>query len=213
MSITRYLALAALLTALPVAAQNKPAERKLYCWDEGGRKVCGDALPASAVNSARTEISSRTGMPGARMGRALSASEQAEAAAQEAARRQEAEKIAAQKRSDTALAESYDSEDALRHAFKVRYELVDESLKTSEMTIKSQREALLQLMRTAADLELDGKPVSEKLGRDIQSQRAALVDALNMQQQQHDERKALDAQQEEALARWRRTRSGEAASH
>lgn len=213
MSITRYLALAALLTALPVAAQNKPAERKLYCWDEGGRKVCGDALPASAVNSARTEISSRTGMPGARMGRALSASEQAEAAAQEAARRQEAEKIAAQKRSDTALAESYDSEDALRHAFKVRYELVDESLKTSEMTIKSQREALLQLMRTAADLELDGKPASEKLGRDIQSQRAALVDALNMQQQQHDERKALDAQQEEALARWRRTRSGEAASH
>ncbi|PJK07225.1 hypothetical protein CO612_00555 [Lysobacteraceae bacterium NML71-0210] len=211
MSITRYLALAALLTALPLTAQNKPAERKLYCWDEGGRKVCGDALPASAVNSARTEISSRTGMPAARLGRMLSPSEQAEAAAQEAARRQEAERIAAQKRSDTALAESYDSEDALRHAFKVRYELVDESLKTSEMTISTQRKSLLQLMHTAADLELEGKPVNEKLSQDIQAQRAALVDAMQMQQQQQTERHLLDSQQQEALARWRKARGIEAA--
>ncbi|MDO4709796.1 MAG: hypothetical protein Q4B94_08370 [Pseudomonadota bacterium] len=210
MSITRYLTLAILLTALPVAAQNKPAERKLYCWDEGGRKVCGDALPASAVNSARTEISSRTGLPGARTERLLSPGEQAEAAAQEAARRQEAERIAAQKRSDTALAESYDSEDALRHAFKVRYELVDESLKTSQMTINTQRKSLLQLMRTAADLELEGKPVTEKLSQDIQAQRAALVDAMHMQQQQQAERGLLDSQQQEALARWRKTRGIEA---
>lgn len=211
MSITRSLMLAALFAALPAVAQDKPAERKLYCWDEGGRKVCGDALPASAVNSARTEISSRTGMPAARLGRMLSPSEQAEAAAQEAARRQEAERIAAQKRSDTALAESYDSEDALRHAFKVRYELVDESLKTSEMTINTQRRRLLQLMRSAADLELEGKPVNEKLSQDIQAQRAALVDAMHMQQQQQAERSLLDSQQQEALDRWRKARGIEAA--
>ena len=211
MSINRYLALAALLTALPVAAQNKPAERKLYCWDEGGRKVCGDALPASAVNSARTEISSRTGMPSTRLGRVLSPSEQAEAAEQEAARSQEAERIAAQKRSDTALADSYDSEETLRQAFKVRYELMDESLKTSEMNINTQRKRLLQLMRSAADLELEGKPVNEKLGQDIQAQRAALVDAMHMQQQQQAERHLLDSQQQEALDRWRKARGIEAA--
>ena len=214
MSINRYLALTALLIALPVAAQqNRAAEKKLYCWDEGGRQVCGDALPASAVNSARTEISSRTGMPSARMGRALSPAEQAAANAQEAQRRQEAERIAAQRRSDTALAESYNSEDALRRAFKVRYELVDEGLKTSEMTIKRQRESLLRLMRSAADLELEGKPVNEKLARDIQTQRTALVEAIQLQQQQQAERGSLDIQQEEALARWRKARSGEAASN
>lgn len=213
MSIIRYLALCAFLAVLPAAAQNKPAERKLYCWDEGGRRVCGDALPASAVNSARTEFNSRTGMPRAQVGRALTAQEQAAAAAQEAARRQEAERIAAQKRSDTALAESYDSEDALRRAFNVRYELVDEGLKTSEMTIKSQRESLLGLMRTAANLELEGKPVNQKLAEDIQAQRSALVGAMQLQQQQHDERKQLDVQQEEALARWRKARGGEAESN
>ena len=34
-------------------AQTPPSEKKIYCWNEGGRKVCGDALPASAANSAR----------------------------------------------------------------------------------------------------------------------------------------------------------------
>ena len=28
----------------PVAQNKAPAEKKIYCWDEGGRKVCGDAL-------------------------------------------------------------------------------------------------------------------------------------------------------------------------
>ena len=33
------------------------AQKKLYCWNENGKKVCGDALPAEASDSARTEIS------------------------------------------------------------------------------------------------------------------------------------------------------------
>src|SRR3546814_9883847 len=35
--------------------------KKIYCWEEDGHKVCGDALPADAVDAARTEISARTG--------------------------------------------------------------------------------------------------------------------------------------------------------
>ena len=33
-------------------AQQKKPDKKLYCWDEGGHKVCGDALPASAAAAA-----------------------------------------------------------------------------------------------------------------------------------------------------------------
>ena len=38
----------------PAAAKpgETPSEKKIYCWNEGGRKVCGDALPAPAANSA-----------------------------------------------------------------------------------------------------------------------------------------------------------------
>ena len=51
------------LAATGAAAQTPAnADRKVYCWDEGSRRVCGDALPASAVDAARTEISARSGM-------------------------------------------------------------------------------------------------------------------------------------------------------
>src|SRR3546814_13702683 len=44
------------LLAAPALAQ-KPTGKKIYCWNDGDRKVCGDALPASAVDNARTEFS------------------------------------------------------------------------------------------------------------------------------------------------------------
>ena len=42
--------------ATAASAQQKPSEKKLYCWDEGGRRICSDALPASAVGRQRTEF-------------------------------------------------------------------------------------------------------------------------------------------------------------
>jgi hypothetical protein len=75
---------------LPADAQQRrgqstpAAERKLYCWEENGRKVCGDALPASAVDSARTEISPRSGLQVGQVGRALTAEERAAAEAEAA---------------------------------------------------------------------------------------------------------------------------------
>ena len=69
-----------LLGAGIASAQTKPStEKKIYCWNEGGRKVCGDALPASAANSARTEISTRSGMTTGRVDRALTGSERSAA--------------------------------------------------------------------------------------------------------------------------------------
>ena len=54
-------------------------EKKIYCWNEGGRKVCGDALPAEAANSARTEISARSGLRTGQVSRALSDDERSAA--------------------------------------------------------------------------------------------------------------------------------------
>src|SRR3546814_6141457 len=50
-----------LLLATATAAAQDKAAKKIYCWEEDGHKVCGDALPADAVDAARTEISARTG--------------------------------------------------------------------------------------------------------------------------------------------------------
>ncbi|MBZ0087764.1 MAG: hypothetical protein K8F33_06675 [Thermomonas sp.] len=59
-TIALTLALAGIGGAM--AQSSTPPPKKIYCWDEGGRRVCGDALPASAANSARTEFNARTGL-------------------------------------------------------------------------------------------------------------------------------------------------------
>ena len=85
------LALAALLVA-PLAAQPRAeAEKKLYRWvDATGKVHYTDALPPEVVNQAREELSARTGLVRAEIGRALTEEErralEAETAAEAAAR-------------------------------------------------------------------------------------------------------------------------------
>ena len=56
------------------------AQKKLYCWNENGKKVCGDALPAEASDSARTEISASSGLRTGQVSRALTDAERSAAA-------------------------------------------------------------------------------------------------------------------------------------
>lgn len=196
----------ALAAGAASAQQQGAAGKKLYCWNEGGRRVCGDALPASAVNSARTEISSKSGLPGARIERAPTAEERAAEAARQAEARTVAEQAAAEARRDFALGESYDSEAALRQAFKIRYELVDEGLKTSKLAIDNQRRALLQMLQAAADAEMKGGKVPAKLAQNVLTQRASVVDAQESYRIQQQERSELDAKLEDALVRYRKAK-------
>src|SRR5205807_778299 len=63
------------------AAPPSEGGKKLYCWDQNGHKVCGDALPPEAAASARTEISAKSGMQTGSVARALTPEERAAAAA------------------------------------------------------------------------------------------------------------------------------------
>ena len=200
------LAIALLATPSTGMAQKSEPQKKLYCWDEGGRRVCGDALPASALDKARTEVSSRSGLAGNRIDRALTEQERQALAERQAVAAADAEVLAAEHRRDLALAESYDSEQALRDAFKIRYEITDEGLKTTRMGIDNQRRVLLQLLNAAANAELKGGNVPAKLARNVQTQRIAVVDASRAHRILEEERSALDTQLAEAIARYRKAK-------
>ena len=193
------------VVALPVFAQPKPAaaEKKLYCWNENGRKVCGDALPADAVDSARTESSTRSGLRVGEVARALTPEERAEADAQAARDKQAADADAARARREMAMAVSYNTEEDLRAAFGERIVLVDEALKTSRMGVSNLRLSLLSLLRQAADLELQGKPVPKPLAGNIQSQHDDLLRQQAIMREQLAERASLDADLEYAVERYR----------
>ena len=195
-----------LLATATAAAQDKTA-KKIYCWEEDGHKVCGDALPADAVDAARTEISARTGIAVRSLERAPTDEERAAAAdaREQAARDAEAE--AAAKRRDLAMVESYATEDDLRRAYGERITLVEESLKTSRLGLVNLRQSLLSLLRQAADLELQSKPLRKALGDNIQRQHSDLLRQQAILEQQTRDRRSLGSDLEQALERYRSLKS------
>lgn len=201
----------ALALALPHAGgaqQPTTKPKKLYCWDEGGRRVCSDSLPASAVGHQRTEFDPKTGMAVNRVGRALTEAERAQAAKDEEARKAEEERA----RREMAMVVSYQTEADLERAFRNRFELIEESLKGSAMAQSNLHRSLISLLRQANELELQSKPVGKVLREKIRTQHAELLALRTLQQRQEAERAALDAEFREALSRYRALKNPETAA-
>jgi len=205
MTTKRTISIAIGTLALLVATATVAAEKgkKLYCWNEHGHKVCGDALPPEAAESARTEISEKSGMHTGQVARALTAEERAAAASASEQARLAADAEAARLRRDMAMVESYDSEAALRHAYGERINLIESSLKTSQLDEANLRNSLASLLGQAGDLELSGKPVPPALVANLQNQHAQLAQLLRIAEQQRQDRKALDGELNDAVARYR----------
>jgi len=199
------LALTAALLAGPAGAQQKagPQPKKLYCWNEGGRKVCGDALPATAVDSARTEISSKSGLPTGQVGRALTAEERLAAAAQAEIDRQNQFKEAAQRMREHAMAESYATEADLRRAFNDRIALLDDTIKAAQLSIGGLRQSLISLLRQAGEAELAGKPVPANLAGTIRTQHAELLRQQGLLASHRQNRSEIDVELDHALQTYR----------
>ncbi len=200
------------LAAIATTAVAQKDERKVYCWSEGGHRVCGDALPARAVDAARTEINARSGLRTAEVARAPTADERGAAAAADKLARDAADERAIQQRRELAMVEAYATEDDLRRAYGERMVLVEEGLKTSNMGVTGLRLSLLSLLRQAGDLELQDKPVSATLRDSIRGQRSDLQRQLAILDQQLGEQSELDNDLDAALARYRELKQPTAAT-
>lgn len=197
------LAIVLALTAMGAGAQTKTGSKKVYCWIQNGIKVCGDALPAEAADAARTEISMRSGLRTGQVARALSDSERTAAATAADIARREGEAEAMRVRRDLAMVESYMAESDLRRAYGERTELLDESLKASQLGVSNLRLSLLGLLRQAGDLELAGKPVDKRLADAIQAQHRELRRQQRILVVQRRDREELEAELNDAVQRYR----------
>jgi len=202
-------ALLLVATAASAATQDKAPAKKIYCWNEDGHKFCGDALPADAADAARTEISARTGIAVRSVERAPTDEERAAAADARKQAALDAETEAAAKRRDLAMVESYATENDLRRAYGERITLVEESLKTSRLGLVNLRQSLLSLLRQAADLELQSKPVNKALTGNILRQHGDLLRQQAILEQQQQDRQSLGSDLEQALERYRALKAPE----
>ncbi len=185
--------------ASQAAAQNKSTDKKLYCWNENGRKLCSDALPPSAVDRQRVEINQTSGTAVRAISRALTETEREQAAV--AAKVAESE--AARLRREMAMVQTFSTEADLERSFRNRFDLLDESLKSSALGAKSLRESLLLLLRQANDMEMENKPVGKRTVEKIRAQQQELAQLIALQKRQTVERAELDVQFQSALLRYR----------
>ena len=200
------LVLAALAMPAPAPAQDKPADtgKKLYCWDTPrGERICSDTLPPEAVNSARQEFNARSGLRSAEVQRALTAEEQADAALADAQAQVDAAAVETRKRTEQAMLSTYGSEDALRRVFSERAAIVDNNIKTAAYNVASLREALATQLQVAGNKELSGKKVTDKEVADIRQRHDELQAQLRLQAAFEHQRKALEVEIAESLARYR----------
>ncbi len=184
-------------------------QKKVYCWNENGRKICSDALPAAAANAARTEISAKSGLATGQVARALTADERADAAVSAVVARRQAEAAAMQSRRDLAMIESYSAEADLRRAYGERTTLVDETIKASQLGLSNLRLSLIALLRQAGDWELDKKPVPKRLAETIMQQHNDLLRQQQILAEQERDRETLDAELDDAVARYRELKTSE----
>ena len=204
MTTIQLLAAATLLAlAGTSAAQKTTTSKKLYCWDDHGHKVCGDALPAEASGSLRAEFSAKSGRHVGDVAAALTAEERAAAAIAEKAAAAQAESDAARQRREMAMAESYATETDLRKAFQERIDLLDETLKASELGVTGLRQSLVGLLRQAGELELAGKPVPPTTAGNITTQHTELRRRERILAQQRVDRARLDSELAAVLQRYR----------
>lgn len=201
-ALATALAGAALLSANG-QAQAGPQGKKLYCWEEEGRKICGDALPADAADNARTVFNAKTGTQVGEVARALTGEERAALEAAQARAAEEAKAEAARQRRELAMVESYATEDDLRRAFQNRIALMDDTVLASRMAIGNLREGLLSRLRRANEMELAGKPVEGELATAIATQHAALEQQRQILASNLQDRASLDNELESAVGRYR----------
>lgn len=201
-----WLALGFAVLAAPAVAQQ--STKKLYCWNDKGNRVCSDALPPDAVNRARDEINSKSGMRTASVAAPLTEAERA--AAQAATAQADAQQAAARLRASTdqGLLQNFGSEEQLQRVFAERRQLLEDNLRTARFNLISLRSGLIALLDQASGHELAGKPVAEPMQADIRARHAELARQQTLLVGFTRDRAALDGEVAEMLARYRALKAG-----
>lgn len=198
----RCFALAILLPVL-LAAAMPAAAQKLYRWtDKDGKVHYTDQLPPEAARDQREELN-KQGMTVSRTERALTPEEQA-AHAVEQAKLAEQQRIGEEKaKMDAVLIGSYPAEADLQRSYEERFDLIEQSLESARVSIRSQEKSLADLLAHAADLERNGKPVSQTVIDSITQTRGQVAEQRGYLARRESEGAALRAEFDALVKRYR----------
>lgn len=199
--IKRLLALA-LVAACTTAAGDLQAQ-KLYRWvDKDGKVHYSDKVPPSEADLARDELNAQ-GRTVDRVARALTPEEQEQAKIDAEAAEVARKAREAQERMDHVLLASYESEADLKRAYDERFDLVQQSIESAKVGIRSQENSLAEILAHAADLERAGRPVGANIQQSIETARKQVAQQAEYLARREGEQAALQKEYDEVVARYR----------
>lgn len=195
---------AALLASAPVCAQQNTHDSSLrYKWvDAQGLPHFSDSLTRDALKYGYVVVNDQ-GMVVQRVQRQLSPAERA--AAQQLAKQQaDARRAAAdQARTDEQILAAYPDEASYKASLQQGLANMDQQIHTSKLNLRSQEQALTDLLARAAEAQHNKQPVPKFLQDSIAKQRAVVSDLQALQQHQQAQRDQAAEQQAQQLAHYR----------
>ena len=159
----RFVAIAAVLAAalLPSAAIAEKA-KGIQCWtDKNGQRMCGDRVPPEYAGQKRDVFKD------GRVIDTISATKSAEEQEAEKRRQKEAEEHQKAAEYDRALLESYRSPSDITSTRDERLSLIDSRMQAAEKNASDNDKSLTSLRTRAEQQTAAGKPVDEKLAKQI----------------------------------------------
>jgi hypothetical protein len=181
--------------------------QKLYRWvDSDGKVQYSDSVPPEAIDRER-ETLNKQGMTVDRVERAMTDAERAERAAELAELARQSKQREEQDKWDAILLGAYPSEADLERSFRERFDLVEQSLESARIGIRSQEKSLADMLAHAAELERNGKPTGERISASVLGARKQVGQQRDYLRKREAERDALRAEYETTLARFRALRN------
>lgn len=202
----RSLLALAIITGLLAGGLSAQEKKKLYRWvDKDGKVQISDQLPPEAVNQARKEINAK-GLSTGTVDRALTDEERA-AQAQLLAEQSSAQKLLEQQsRMEQAMMINYATEDDLRRTYKERIDLLQQTIESTDVSIKSIRGSLTGMLSQASEAELTNRPIEAARKQQIQTLHKELLKQQAAQIESHGHVKTMEDEFAAVLARYRELR-------
>lgn len=205
----------ALVLALAVAgtAHGQAKGPKLYRWvDQQGKVHYDDALPPEAVNQARKEFNARNGNAVGEVERALTPEERAAQAAAAAAAAEAQKGAGEQKRLEDIMMASYETEMDMRRAYGERIGLLQTTIDSTEVSVKSINDNLASMLAQASETELDNRRVLDDRQKMIRDLHAEKMKQEVLQRGRHADLAALNAEFARMLVRYRQIKAAATAA-
>lgn len=180
---------------------------KIKCWtNSDGIRECGNVLPPEYAQQGHEEVN-KQGMVTKRHERAKTKEELAEEKRLAEKKAEEERRLVEQYEKDKVLLQTFSSEDEIIMARDGKITAIQTELRLTRASLKNTKERYRTYHKQAANLERAGKPLTEKLLKDLKAAEKQIAEYETFIEGKQVEQERLTASFEKDMARYKKLKA------